>query len=246
MKNSNFIDYNSIGFIALKKVDSTNNFAKKMVLEGKIWQNTMILAYEQTAGRGTGNKSWSSPKGNLYSSLVFEMPHDANLHEISFVAGNSVLKTLKELGLNPKCKWVNDVFVNMRKISGILTEQVGNYAIIGTGINIIYYPKTAVFYETTSLLREGVEIPVRELLKKYSENLVEELNTWKRFGFESILDYWKENALWLKERVRIFDILNGELQCEGILTDIDPSGALLIKLEDGSIRKIISGNLAPA
>ncbi len=244
MENKDFINYNEIALMALKKIDSTQDFAKKIIIDKKIWQNTMILAFEQTKGRGTGNKLWSSPKGNLYSSFVFKLPPNKPLSEVSFVSAKAVIKTLVDLGLNAKCKWVNDIFVNMRKICGILVEQVGEYAIIGTGINIVYYPKTTPFYEATSLLREGIEIDVRDLLTKYSQNLSEAINSWVRFGFESVLDYWKAHALWLNETVRILDTA-GNLQYEGIFTDVDKDGALFLKVEDGAIKKIISGSLTP-
>lgn len=123
----------------LEAADSTQSVAKKMALEGaKEW--TVIVANEQNGGYGKAKSAWASPKGGLYFSVILPKANIADLQLITILAAFSVAKILKEhFIIEPMIKLPNDVYVNGKKICGVLTENVigGDLlcSIIGIGLN---------------------------------------------------------------------------------------------------------------
>lgn len=118
-------------------VDSTNTYAKNNI--ASLIMPCLIIANEQTAGRGRRGNSFFSPKNTgLYMTLVFPAPENCEL--LTPAAAVAVCRSLKKLGANPQIKWVNDVFANGRKVCGILTEHFScaqsSYIALGIGINL--------------------------------------------------------------------------------------------------------------
>ncbi|UCE72892.1 MAG: biotin--[acetyl-CoA-carboxylase] ligase, partial [Methanomassiliicoccales archaeon] len=117
---------NIIGRTVLRydSVDSTNAVARKLGSEG-VEEGTVILANTQTKGIGRLNRTWVSPKGGLWFSIILRpniRPSEAT--KLTLMAGSVVAKTLKALyDLNARIKWPNDVLINGKKICGILNEM---------------------------------------------------------------------------------------------------------------------------
>lgn len=131
-----------LGFnlIRLDKVDSTNNYLKNLVLQG-CPHKTAVTADSQTSGRGRQGKLFSSPPGGIYISFYYNFA-DMKAEFIPFVtpvAAVCAAKAIEETsGRQVKIKWVNDIYYNDKKISGILTERVSDTTgfIVGIGINL--------------------------------------------------------------------------------------------------------------
>ena len=131
----------------LPTVDSTNTYAKALLKTQKI-ERGLIVALEQTAGRGRQGKSFSSVRGNgIYMTLIFSMHKKAeDCLFLTSAAAVAVARALEQCSSEqPRIKWVNDVWIGEKKVCGILTEAVAertspagfvDYAVVGIGINI--------------------------------------------------------------------------------------------------------------
>ena len=127
--------------IYLDIVDSTNNYCKELIRNGKN-NNFLVVSNEQTAGRGRLGRSFFSPKDTgIYMSLALKYDENFNILSTTTKTALSVLEALKEFtDKDLKIKWVNDIYLNDKKVSGILTESCytdkAKFIIIGIGINI--------------------------------------------------------------------------------------------------------------
>ena len=166
--------------IALREVDSTNEYAKSLRAEGQgVVEDTIITAKRQTAGRGTKGRSFSSGKGGVYLTYlrVFEDFAAKRAFEIMASAAVAVCKTLESFGLSPVIKWANDVHVNGKKISGILTEntfsgdRVQN-SVVGIGLNVNNALETELQGIATTMREAiGKRLCLRKVTKRLMENL---------------------------------------------------------------------------
>ena len=130
------------------------------------------LAEQQISGRGRNNRKWGSPHGkNIYISLGWKsrLIH-SQLEGLSLAVATSLVSSLKEFTSSDlKIKWPNDLFINKKKISGILIETTdsenGLDVVIGIGINVTSNPKVKAKYETTNILSETQnEIKIRKII----------------------------------------------------------------------------------
>jgi BirA family biotin operon repressor/biotin-[acetyl-CoA-carboxylase] ligase len=162
---------------------------------------------------------------------------------ITLMAAVSVTKALRELGLEAVIKWPNDVLVNGKKICGILTEMsaetdVVNFIILGMGINV----NNEVPLDTATTARSelgGRKVDRVKLAQSILEELEEDYITLKEQGFTPILWNWRRYSDTLGRAVEV--TYQGEA-IRGIAQDVDDAGSLLVKLPDGNVRKIVSGD----
>ena len=119
-------------------VGSTNNEARRDILAGKASSGNIYLTEFQTNGRGRGVNRWVCPAGEgLLFSLVVDPDVAPELwYRMSLSVGMAVLETLGELGIEAQLKWPNDIYVNDKKLGGILIEKVNNLLILGVGLNV--------------------------------------------------------------------------------------------------------------
>ena len=110
------------------KVNSTNEKAKGFE------ENSVIIANEQTKGKGRFNRDWSSSRGGIYMSIVLGL-EDIKMQYLTFIAAISVFKAIKDYGIKTIIKWPNDLIYDGKKVCGILTQCVGGKSIIGIGVN---------------------------------------------------------------------------------------------------------------
>ena len=131
-----------IGVRALEETDSTNLRLKEAARAGRISAPFLLTADSQTAGRGRLNRQFLSPPGTgLYMSLFFRPPQDAESGRITLLAAVAVCRAVEEeSGLRLKIKWVNDLFLNGKKVCGILAERIDEGVIVGIGVNILTPP----------------------------------------------------------------------------------------------------------
>jgi BirA family biotin operon repressor/biotin-[acetyl-CoA-carboxylase] ligase len=187
--------------ILLRKVDSTNSFTKKLARYGAA-EGTVVIAEEQTAGRGRHRRKWFSPKGGLYFSVVLR-PKMKVSETVGIVvaAGLAIAKTLSEnYCLNVETKWPNDVLLDGKKVCGILTEvnSVGekvNYAVVGIGINANSavskeFPEELKPIATSLKEKLKKRISLEDLLKQCLEKFEEVYESYVKLGFQPILEEW--------------------------------------------------------
>ena len=115
-------------------VSSTQSVAKELLTPG-IPVGTVIVADKQEQGRGRLDRTWVSPAGGMYASIIL---HTEPL--ISLRAGIAVAKALRELGIEAKLRWPNDVMVEGKKIAGVLVEVSRDWAVVGIGVNLVPVP----------------------------------------------------------------------------------------------------------
>jgi BirA family biotin operon repressor/biotin-[acetyl-CoA-carboxylase] ligase len=237
-----------------REVDSTNNWAKKLA-EVDAPDGTVAIAETQTAGRGRLNRKWYSPKGGLWFSVILRPSFKpSETVKLVFLASLAVAETLRELyRLKAETKWPNDVLVDGRKVCGVLceTKTVGEkveYVVLGIGVNANFnvdkeLPKE--LRETATSLENvlGRKVALEELFKALLEKMEWLHQVFLKEGFTPILEKWKGYATFLGCEVEVFIGGEGE-KLEGTALDIDTDGALILRLKDGSIRRVFVGDLS--
>jgi len=233
-----------------RKLPSTNDVAKELALQG-INEGAVVVAETQTKGRGRLERKWISPEGGLWLSIVFRpktTPKYAPM--LTLLSSVAVAKTIsKEFRLRTEIKWPNDVLVNMKKISGILTEsrttgEIVDFIVVGIGVNAnfdIDALPAHLKYSSTTLKEElGREIEREILLRRLLELTESYYKFFQEGQFGHILGDWRGLACFLGSRV---EVEGDREKIEGQAVDIDADGALVLTLRDGTTRRVLSGDL---
>lgn len=235
-----------------REVDSTNKWAKELAIYGAS-EGTVAIAETQTKGRGRLDREWFSPTGGLWFSLILRpnlSPTEAV--KLTLVAGLAVAKVLREMfDLRAETKWCNDVLVNGRKVCGVLAEmnttsEIVNFVVVGVGVNVNFDVEN-VFPEqlkevATSLEKElGRKVKLEKLFRALLERLESLYELFVKEGFNPILEEWKNYAGFLGCKVEV-TVPTGEMS--GLASDVDPEGALVLKLEDGTVKRVFVGDVS--
>ncbi len=242
----------NIRILTFDSLGSTNTEALEIARKGAE-EGLCIVAREQTAGRGRHGRTWvSEPDDGLYFSIVLRpsLPPES-LPLITLMAGVAVHETLTELGLAPDIKWVNDVLVNEKKISGILAEttmtETGLAVVLGIGINIrrTNFPHELAGRATSieDALRDPERLPTPEqltaILTGHLSRLYEKLTS--PGGSEDILNEWRERSTYYAGKrviVRSFD-----QTLIGTTDGLDPNGALRLRKSNDELAIIQAGDV---
>lgn len=223
--------------VALESAGSTNAEA----LERARWRDLgplWITALSQTAGRGRRGSIWTSPKGNLYASLLLSEPSPKPLApQLSFVAALALHDALCDcaprLGPLLKVKWPNDLLLGSDKLAGILIEGQSDgvfNVVIGFGVNCVNHPLDT-FYPATDLLLAGVVVAPAALFTALSATMLHRLKQWQGgVGFASIRADWLARAAGLGEDIRV---RLTERELRGRFEGLDEAGRLLVQQADG-------------
>ena len=153
----------NIPFRMLDETDSTNLRLKEEYRAGQLTPPFLLTADSQTTGRGRLGRSFVSPPGTgLYMSLLSAPPPGADCGLITVLAAVAVCGAIEEMtALQPKIKWVNDLFLRGKKVCGILAETAGERVIVGIGVNLAPAPLPPELEGTVGFLDCG---DVRERL----------------------------------------------------------------------------------
>lgn len=211
-------------------IDSTNLEAKRLIKSGAKLQ-LIITADTQTAGKGRMGRQFYSPdKTGLYMSFVYEPETDfQDSVTVTSAAAVAVVRAIRELtDLNPKIKWVNDIYVYDKKVAGILTEAVTGERtsiIVGIGVNITTNEFPDEIKDTATSLKQSVDKNV--LLECIVKHLVELINGLPQRTF---LAEYKEKSMVIGKEV--YFIKNG-VKKEGMAVDINQDGGLIVQTPDG-------------
>lgn len=209
-----------------KTIDSTNTYLKSNA--DKFPDKTVVIAETQTAGRGRLGREFHSPSDNgIYMSMLIKTHsvNDATLLTVG--AAVSVMKAIKNTcGLETSVKWVNDIFLNNRKVCGILTELSGDNIIIGMGVNLKSaenFPK-----ELKNIAGAlGISTAVRN--KLIASVIAEIKNNILNGNLSEILEYYKKKSLVMKKTISFEK--DGK-SCTGYVRDINESGNLIVETGD--------------
>jgi BirA family biotin operon repressor/biotin-[acetyl-CoA-carboxylase] ligase len=235
--------------IAYETIGSTNDELKRLAHEGEA-EGLVITAERQTAGRGRRGRTWVSPLGNLYSSVLLRPRcRAADAAQLGFVAALGVADAIGELApaIGLCCKWPNDLLANGKKVSGILLEtemvagDIPDFVVLGVGVNLVSSPRGTP-YPATSLVEESARCVAAEtMLAAFIRHFAEWLGVWRRDGFASVRTAWLARAMGLGEPIRVRlerDTLDGRF------LDLDGDGALILGTPSGS-RRISAGEIFP-
>ena len=231
--------------IIYPSLPSTNDAAKRQAQEGA-GEGTVIIAEEQTAGRGRMKRGWLSPRGSVSLSIILYPPL-AYLPSLIMVASLAAAGAIERVtGLKAQIKWPNDVLVNGRKICGILIESDVrggklDYAIIGIGVNVNLNP--ADFPEIApapnSLSHElGRNVSRREIISSLLTE-AEKLYLALEAG-DSVFRQWRDRLVTLGKKVQVS---SGEAAYSGIAESVSDDGSLLLRQPDGDLLKIVAGDV---
>jgi BirA family biotin operon repressor/biotin-[acetyl-CoA-carboxylase] ligase len=230
------------------EVASTNDIAKDLAYKGAP-EGTLVVSETQTMGRGRMGRSWFSPKGGLWFSLILR-PHlsPGMVPLLALMLGVGVAKALGRVGLGCSLKWPNDVLVDGKKVCGILTEldaemDVVNHVIAGVGINVNNdvedFPPEFRHLATTVKRELGGGVSRVELLGHVLHELEEAYFNLVEMGGSVILSEWRRLSSTLGRRVKV--VTHGRV-LEGLALDVADNGALMLKLESGRIEEVLSGD----
>ncbi len=232
-----------------EKIDSTQDWAKENFHSFDLSKLHVITATQQSKGRGRSNRHWYSPEGaGLYVTFSFFVPHlKFSFNPLSLVTGLTFAEVLQKLGLQVLLKWPNDVYVNNKKLGGILTEtkeiQGGRIFFVGVGININMKPDELAHIEkaATSILAETeTTCSVESILRPAEIIFKRNLKLFLERGFEVFLKDFEEISFLAGKKV-LFDLSHEVI--EGHYCRVDKDGALVLKTRDGHEHKYVSGEI---
>ncbi len=227
--------------LAYRTLGSTNQLGFRLAESG-LGEGTLIVADEQTQGRGRMGRSWySPPKLGLWISLILrpEIP-PFKAPGLSTCAGLALAQTIGDLtGMDAKIKWPNDCLLNGRKVGGILLELSAeldriNFVIVGIGVNVNHlssdFPKKLSSVATSIRMEWGKEISRIKLLTSFVKRFETIYLDFKKNGLAPQLQLIKKFSSLLGKKVMV---KFGKEKIEGVAQDIDDNGSLIIRTKKG-------------
>ena len=217
-----------------KKLKSTNDKAKEFR------EKSVIIADEQTCGKGRFERYWSSSKGGIYLSIV--LLHIQKPQFYTFIASLSALRAVNSvLGVKTVIKWPNDLLYKCKKVCGILTENIiEKRSIIGIGINTNNKIPMGLEKKASSLkIISNKKIDNKKIINQLLKNFEKYYLILKNKKYSKIISDWKENSF-LGSNVKIETWGKTYL---GIAFDIDKGGFLVLRDKVGKKILIKEGDI---
>ena len=224
------------------KVSSTNLLMKKKALAGET-EFSVLIANEQTKGRGRLGKSFHSPKGTgVYMSILLELKKGKNPLLITVDAAVCIAEALEKItGEKAFIKWVNDIYIKNRKVCGILAERVEDKVVLGIGINV-FAPQNGfpddikdkagyLFESKKNLMKEKV---ISEILSAVHE-------VYLNPNREELYNKYKDRSMLLDKDIII---LKNDTEEPATAIDLDKDYSLVVKKENGEVKKLSTGDVS--
>jgi len=237
---------------AFWSVGSTNEFAYRRALQGEK-EGTVVIAEQQTKGKGRKSRQWDSPfNRGLWFSLILRPELSASKAGlVPYLAGVSVAEAVENfLGLKPGVKWPNDLLLNGRKFCGILAEvefENGKikFIVLGIGINVNHkggeFPQEFQNQATSLRIESDSRIDRADFLAEVLLQLERSYTYMKVNGFKDTITKWKKRCPQFGKGVVI---IQDDGKYQGIFEELDDEGCLLLRTEDGELKKIVAGDIA--
>ncbi len=227
------------------QLSSTMDLARSEARKGA-GEGTVILADEQTSGRGRVKRSWLTPPGNIALSVIL-YPDVSYLPYLIMIASLAVVHAVESVtGLKAVIKWPNDILIDGKKVCGILIEneisgEKKTRAIIGIGINVNL---GGFQVKDSSIPVTSLEKEINRTVAKIDlvKNLLEDMERLylKLPNGEDIFQRWQDRLVTLGKRVVV---QTGSETLTGLAESVDTTGALMLKLDDGSLTSIVAGDV---
>jgi BirA family biotin operon repressor/biotin-[acetyl-CoA-carboxylase] ligase len=221
--------------IRFRKVSSTQDTARRFAQEGN---ELAVTALSQDKGRGRQGRTWFSPRGGLYVSLLL-FPKK-NLTSIPLLASLSIIRALEDFGFAQlSIHWPNDVLLNDRKICGVVCERYGETIICGIGLNVnIEHFGQRIDSATSMSIESGRNFEIDEVLERLLEK------------FNGLYDELQDKGLKVKEVLNYIsglgeavEVITAKGTIKGTVYDIDDDWALLLRDESGIVKKFYYGDV---
>lgn len=233
-----------------ERTGSTNREARELAGQGAP-EGTLVVAEEQAGGRGRLGRGWFSPYARgIWCSLILRPDvHPAQAPPVTMLSAVALARAVKDsTGVAPGIKWPNDLLVDGKKICGILTEMSAdmdrvNYLVVGMGLNVNTedFPEELKEIATSLKIKAGAHLSRRLILQRLLLEFEKFYRLWLNEGFNPVLKEWKENCVTLNRPVRV---TSARESWEGWAEDVDDTGALLLRLPDGSIKQVLAGDVS--
>lgn len=227
-------------------VDSTNTQAKRLLLDGAP-HGTVIAAEEQTAGRGRRGKNFYSPgRTGLYMSIILH-PRANGIRDIQMITVAAAVAVCRAIeGLTPKkpqIKWVNDIYIDGRKVCGILTEAIGDFesgqtesVVIGIGVNV----STKEFPDLLTDFAGALNVPGLSRCRLAAEIISGVDSVLGKLGDPSVIEDYRKRSFLLGKDIS-FERAGGEINASVLA--INESGNLVVRDETGVVHVLNSGEV---
>lgn len=239
------------GIVHLDITDSTNNVAKELASSGAP-EGVVVIAEEQSHGRGRLGRTWISPPGKgICVSIILRpdiSPIDAP--KLTLLAAVALARTFNSYpGVEPGIKWPNDILIKGKKISGVLTEMNAelervNFIVLGIGINvntkIEELPEALMPIATSLSIETKREYSRREVLVNLLKNLEELYLPFKNGNYSMMLEEWKKYSVTLNRSVRV---VSQKEVIQGKAIDLGEDGAMLVETVEGPVR-VLAGEVS--
>lgn len=229
-------------------IDSTNQYLLERM--DQLVSGYACIAEYQQAGRGRRGRKWFSPFGaNLYLSMYWRLEQGpAAAMGLSLVIGIVMAEVLQSLGApDVRVKWPNDLYLNDRKLAGILVELTGKTGdaaqiVMGAGVNLVMRSESATEINQgwINLQEAGVKINRNELAAKIINSLRDALPVFERDGLTPFVGRWDALDNFINRPVKL---LIGDREVHGIARGIDKQGGLLLE-QDGEIKSWVGGEIS--
>jgi BirA family biotin operon repressor/biotin-[acetyl-CoA-carboxylase] ligase len=225
------------------EVPSTMAIARNLARKG-CPAFTVVTAERQIEGRGRLGRVWHSRRGGLYFTIVLRPTLPSQLSSLTtFAAGLTWARVLqKDYGVDAGLKWPNDLLVDERKLSGMLSEmdargELVTFVNIGIGINVNNDPTPDEPRAVSLRQILGRTVDRRDLLEQFLNRFEEKMadDGW----LDTVIAEWKPLAVTLNRRVRI---VTTRETIEGLARDVDETGALILEKSDGVLQRVIHGD----
>ena len=223
-------------FIELKVTESTNNYIREHL--DTLENYSLVFAHHQTKGKGRITRFWYDDKKSIMASMVIK-DVKGDVRHLSLITAYAIFKALKELDLDVKIKWPNDIYVGDKKLCGVLIETIISLettAIIGFGINT----NTKAFPDnvnaTSVILEKGIETDNIKLAKRVCELIVD---AYENIPFKEIIEVNRDNSYLMGKKVRLNYYGDG---IEGYVKNLDENGNIIIDTGISTIG-VFSGEL---
>lgn len=238
------------------EVDSTNERVKEALRAGEP-EGLVVCARRQSGGYGRQGRSWASPAGGLYLSILLRPAVPlAQLPTLSLMAGLAVRSAIAGL-ISPaqaaavQVKWPNDVVFagcgeRIDKLCGISLERIGDGVCVGIGVNVLPVEGEALEGKNRRCCLSDLGLDPAVSLADVRDAVLAELadryGAWCAHGFVSFREDYAAHALLTAKRVTIEDI-DGTTTVEGRVEGVDDEGRLLVRAPDGTVRAVSSGEV---
>ncbi len=236
-----------LNILTVGETVSTNRDLYKMGLEGER-RPTLLAATRQSGGRGRGEKTFFSPKGGLYFSLL--IPTDGTFDPTSLTVSAAIAsaEAFRSFGLDPRIKWVNDIYLGSKKTAGILAEggkaKSGSFAVIGIGVNLSApkdgFPSEISHIATALDAHTDKKISPSLLCARITDGL---LTRFERFSEDrnEILERYRALSCLDGKRVTVND---GASEYSAEVLGINDDFTLSVVTDGGEKRSLISGDVS--